>query len=68
MLTDQQRRIIRLIAEGRTNADIALATQTTNSVAKKLVREIYDELGLWNRVEVALWYESRQGGNNETDY
>jgi hypothetical protein len=21
---------------------------------------IYDKLGLWNRVELALWYEARQ--------
>jgi len=27
---------------------------------KNCLRAIYDELGLWNRVELALWYEARQ--------
>jgi DNA-binding CsgD family transcriptional regulator len=27
---------------------------------KNDLRLIYDKLGLWNRVELALWYEARQ--------
>jgi DNA-binding NarL/FixJ family response regulator len=27
---------------------------------KNYLRVIYDKLGLWNRVELALWYESRK--------
>jgi DNA-binding CsgD family transcriptional regulator len=27
---------------------------------KNYLRLIYDKLGLWNRVELALWYEARQ--------
>jgi len=27
---------------------------------KNYLRVIYDKLGLWNRVELALWYESRR--------
>jgi DNA-binding CsgD family transcriptional regulator len=29
-------------------------------VVKNYLRLIYDKLGLWNRVELALWYEARQ--------
>jgi DNA-binding NarL/FixJ family response regulator len=31
-------------------------------VVKNYLRVIYDKLGLWNRVELALWYESRRQG------
>jgi DNA-binding CsgD family transcriptional regulator len=27
---------------------------------KNDLRLIYDKLGLWNRVELALWYEARR--------
>jgi DNA-binding NarL/FixJ family response regulator len=29
-------------------------------MVKNYLRAIYDKLGLWNRVELALWYESRR--------
>jgi DNA-binding NarL/FixJ family response regulator len=29
-------------------------------VVKNYLRVIYDKLGLWNRVELALWYEARR--------
>jgi DNA-binding NarL/FixJ family response regulator len=32
---------------------------TTEHVVKNYLRVIYDKLGLWNRVELALWYEAR---------
>ena len=33
---------------------------TTEHVIKNYLRTIYDKLGLWNRVELALWYEARR--------
>jgi len=29
-------------------------------VVKNYLRLIYDKLGLWNRVELALWFEARR--------
>ncbi len=52
-------RIIELVAQGLTNRDIAQALGTTEYVIKNHLRTIYDKLGLWNRVELALWYEAR---------
>ena len=52
--------IIRRVAEGCKNREIADALGTTEHVVKNYLRVIYDKLGLWNRVELALWYESRQ--------
>ena len=41
------------------------AIGTTEHVVKNYLRVIYDKLGLWNRVELALWYESRR---NEPEF
>jgi DNA-binding NarL/FixJ family response regulator len=42
------------------NREVAEAIGTTEHVVKNYLRTIYDKLGLWNRVELALWYESRR--------
>ncbi len=52
--------IIQLVAEGLKNRDIADSLGTTEHVIKNDLRMIYDKLGLWNRVELALWYEARR--------
>ena len=52
--------IIRRVAEGCKNSEIANSLGTTEHVVKNDLRLIYDKLGLWNRVELALWYEARQ--------
>jgi len=52
--------IIRLVASGLKNRDIANHLGTTEHVVKNDLRVIYDKLGFWNRVELALWYEARQ--------
>jgi len=51
-------RVIELVAQGLNNADVARAIGTTECIVKNCVRSIYDKLGLWNRVELALWYET----------
>ena len=52
--------IIQLVAEGLKNRDIADSLGTTEHVIKNDLRLIYDKLGLWNRVELALWFEARR--------
>ncbi len=42
------------------NREVADAIGTTEHVVKNYLRVIYDKLGLWNRVELALWYEARR--------
>lgn len=49
-----------LVASGLTNKDVSRAMSTSEHVVKNLLRSIYDKLGLWNRVELALWYERRK--------
>lgn len=56
----REHRVIELVAQGLKNRDVADAIGTTEHVVKNYLRVIYDKLGLWNRVELALWYESRR--------
>jgi DNA-binding NarL/FixJ family response regulator len=57
---EREQRVIELVAQGLKNRDIARSIGTTEHVVKNYLRVIYDKLGLWNRVELALWYESRR--------
>jgi DNA-binding CsgD family transcriptional regulator len=63
----REERIIELVAQGLTNRDIAGELGTTEYVIKNDLRAIYDKLGLWNRVELALWYEARRQENSISD-
>jgi DNA-binding NarL/FixJ family response regulator len=58
--SQRENRVIELVAQGLKNRDVADAIGTTEHVVKNYLRVIYDKLGLWNRVELALWYESRR--------
>ena len=57
--SERQQQVIALVAQGLKNSEIARELGTTESVVKNYLRVIYDKLGLWNRVELALWYEAR---------
>jgi DNA-binding NarL/FixJ family response regulator len=58
--SEREHLVIQLVAEGLKNREVAQAIGTTEHVVKNYLRTIYDKLGLWNRVELALWYESRK--------
>jgi DNA-binding NarL/FixJ family response regulator len=57
---EREHRVIQLVAQGLKNKEVADEIGTTEHVVKNYLRVIYDKLGLWNRVELALWYESRR--------
>ena len=57
---DREQRVIELVAQGLKNKEVADEIGTTEHVIKNYLRTIYDKLGLWNRVELALWYEARR--------
>ena len=56
----RQQQVIELVAQGLKNSEVAQAIGTTEYVVKNHLRAIFDKLGLWNRVELALWYEARR--------
>jgi DNA-binding NarL/FixJ family response regulator len=57
---EREQRVIELVAQGLKNKEVASEIGTTEHVIKNYLRTIYDKLGLWNRVELALWYEARR--------
>jgi DNA-binding NarL/FixJ family response regulator len=59
----REQRVIELVAQGLKNSEVAQTIGTTEHVVKNYLRAIYDKLGLWNRVELALWYEARRHEN-----
>jgi len=52
--------VIRRVAEGCKNREIADFLGITEAAVKNDLRLIFDRLGLWNRVELALWYEAHR--------
>jgi len=58
--SEREQRVIQLVAQGLKNREVADNIGTTEHVVKNYLRVIYDKLGLWNRVELALWYEARK--------
>lgn len=61
--SEREQRVIELVAQGLKNREVADEIGTTEHVVKNYLRVIYDKLGLWNRVELALWYEARRHEN-----
>ena len=57
---EREQRLIALVAQGLKIHEVAIAMGTSEHVVKNYLRAIYDKLGLWNRVELALWHEARQ--------
>lgn len=55
-LSLKQWRIIRLVTEGMKNQEIAREVGTTEQGIKNYLRDIFDETGMNNRLELALWY------------
>ena len=57
---ERERRVIELVAQGLNNREMAVAMGISEHVIKNKLRSIYDKLGLWNRLELALWYEAHR--------
>lgn len=59
-VTSRQLEVARLVAEGRTNPEIASALGITLDGAKYHVSELLGRLGLERREEIAEWYRSER--------
>ena len=55
-LNKTELRVVELVAQGLKNSEVAEIIGAKEMVIKNYLRVIYDKLGLWNRVELALWY------------
>jgi DNA-binding NarL/FixJ family response regulator len=62
-LTPREIQVADLVWEGCTNREIADAIGTTEQVIKNYLRVVFDKLGVWSRLELAL-YIANHGGIN----
>ncbi len=60
-LTAKEIRVATLVWEGLTNREIAKIIGTTEQVVKNYLRTAFDKLGVWSRLELAL-YVANHGG------
>lgn len=54
-------KIATMVWQGQTNPEIALAMGTTEQVIKNHLRNVFDKLGVWTRLELALYVASNGG-------
>jgi DNA-binding NarL/FixJ family response regulator len=61
-LTAKEMQVAGLVWEGLTNREIAQAIGTTEQVVKNYLRNTFDKLGVWSRLELAI-YVAGHGGD-----
>lgn len=54
-------RVATLVWQGHTNPEIAARFGTSEQVIKNHLRSIFDKLGVWSRLELALYVASHGG-------
>ena len=64
-LTAKERIVATLVWEGHTNREIATRIGTSEQVVKNHLRSAFDKLGVWSRLELALYVASHGGADWE---
>ena len=62
-LTSKEVQVATLVWQGLTNKDIAGVIGTSEQVVKNHLRTTFDKLGVWTRLELALYVASHGGAN-----
>jgi DNA-binding CsgD family transcriptional regulator len=62
-LTFKEVEVATLVWQGLTNKDIAGVLGTSEQVVKNYLRTAFDKLGVWTRLELALYVASHGGAN-----
>lgn len=62
-LTAKEIQIAILVWEGLTNREISKIMGTTEQVIKNHLRSTFDKLGVWSRLELAMYVASHGGKN-----
>jgi len=60
-LSQRELKVATMVWEGKTNPEIAAVLGSTEQVVKNLLRGIFDKLGVWSRLELALYVASHGG-------
>jgi DNA-binding CsgD family transcriptional regulator len=62
-LTAKEIQVATLVWQGLTNRDIAGVLRTSEQVVKNYLRTAFDKLGVWTRLELALYVAGHGGAN-----
>ena len=62
-LTIKEIQVASLVWQGLTNKDIAAVLGTSEQVVKNYLRTTFDKLGVWTRLELALYVASHGGSS-----
>jgi DNA-binding NarL/FixJ family response regulator len=62
-LTQKEIQVATLVWEGLTNREISRIMGTTEQVIKNHLRGTFDKLGVWSRLELAMYIASHGGRN-----
>jgi DNA-binding CsgD family transcriptional regulator len=62
-LTSKEIQVATLVWQGLTNKDIARVLITSEQVVKNYLRTAFDKLGVWSRLELALYVAGHGGAN-----
>ena len=62
-LTSKEIQVATLVWQGLTNRDIASVLGTSEQVVKNYLRTAFDKLGVWTRLELALYVASHGGAS-----
>jgi DNA-binding NarL/FixJ family response regulator len=62
-LTSKEIQVATYVWQGLTNRQIASLVGTTEQVVKNYLRTTFDKLGVWSRLELALYVASHDGAN-----
>jgi DNA-binding NarL/FixJ family response regulator len=65
-LTPKETQVATLVWEGLTNREIGKLIGTTEQVVKNHLRTTFDKLGVWSRLELAM-YVAGHGGKSWLD-
>jgi DNA-binding NarL/FixJ family response regulator len=62
-LTAKESQVASLVWQGLTNREIGRIMGTTEQVIKNHLRSTFDKLGVWSRLELAMYVASHGGKN-----
>lgn len=61
-LTARERAVISLVAQGRRNKEVAAELGITEGTVKVYLHKIYEQIGVANRTELAVWANNHEAG------
>src|ERR1700729_1435752 len=60
-ITPRDQQVLHLLVQGCSNKEIAAVLRTSEQVVKNYLRTTFDKLGVWTRLELALYVASHGG-------